>query len=50
VLTLDGLPTLVSDFIQGAPLKDFLEARKLTFRETAAVVATAWSVHPGWVE
>jgi len=39
VVTLDGLPTIVSDFIQGVPLKDFLEVRKLTFRETAALMA-----------
>jgi serine/threonine-protein kinase len=39
VVTLDGLPTLVSDFIEGVPLKDFLEARAMTFRESAALVA-----------
>jgi WD40 repeat protein len=37
--TLDGLPVLVSDFIDGVPLKDFLEVRRLTFREAAALVA-----------
>jgi serine/threonine protein kinase/ABC-type branched-subunit amino acid transport system substrate-binding protein len=39
VVTLEGLPTIVSDFIQGVPLKDLLEVRKLTFREAAALVA-----------
>jgi WD40 repeat protein len=39
VLTLEGLPTIVSDFVQGVTLKDFLEARRLTFRESAALVA-----------
>src|SRR5262249_22960058 len=32
-------PVLVSDFIEGVPLKDLLEARRLTFRESAALVA-----------
>jgi tRNA A-37 threonylcarbamoyl transferase component Bud32 len=39
VLTLDGLPVLVSDFVQGVALKDFLEVRQLTFRESAQLVA-----------
>ena len=39
VQTLDGLPTIISDFITGVPLKDLLEVRKLTFRESAALVA-----------
>jgi WD40 repeat protein/tRNA A-37 threonylcarbamoyl transferase component Bud32 len=39
VQVLEGLPTLVSDFIAGVPLKDLIEARRLTFRETAALVA-----------
>jgi len=39
VVTLAGLPTIVSDFIEGVPLKDFLEVRKLTFRETAKLMA-----------
>ena len=39
VVTLDGLPTIVSDFIEGVPLRDFLEVRKLTFREMAALMA-----------
>jgi WD40 repeat protein/serine/threonine protein kinase len=38
VVTLEGLPTIVSDFIQGIPLRDLVEARRLTFREAAAVV------------
>jgi WD40 repeat protein/tRNA A-37 threonylcarbamoyl transferase component Bud32 len=39
VVTLDGLPTIVADFIDGVPLKDLLEARRLTFREAAALLA-----------
>jgi serine/threonine-protein kinase len=39
VLTLEGLPTIVSDFIAGVPLKDLLQVRKLTFREAAVLVA-----------
>src|SRR5262249_54067394 len=35
VLTLDGLPTIVSDFITGVPLKEVLESRSLSFRESA---------------
>jgi WD40 repeat protein/tRNA A-37 threonylcarbamoyl transferase component Bud32 len=39
VATLEALPTLVSDFIEGVPLKDFLEVRRLTFREAATLIA-----------
>jgi WD40 repeat protein/serine/threonine protein kinase len=39
VQTLEGLPTIVSDFIEGIPLKDLLEIRRLTFRETATLMA-----------
>jgi serine/threonine protein kinase len=39
VLELEGLPAIVSDFVQGAPLKDLLEVRKLTFQESAQLVA-----------
>jgi serine/threonine protein kinase len=39
VQTLDGLPTIVSDFIEGVPLRALLEVRRLTFREAAALVA-----------
>ncbi|MCI0457420.1 MAG: protein kinase, partial [Gemmataceae bacterium] len=39
VLTLEGLPTLVADFIDGVPLKDLLAVRRLTFREAALLVA-----------
>jgi WD40 repeat protein len=39
VLTLEGLPTIVADFVQGVTLKDFLEVRKLTFVETATLAA-----------
>src|SRR5262249_17179788 len=39
VLTLDGLPVLVSDFVAGVTLKDLLEVRRLTFRESARLVA-----------
>jgi WD40 repeat protein/serine/threonine protein kinase/tetratricopeptide (TPR) repeat protein len=39
VQMLEGLPTIVSDYIDGVPLKELLEARRLTFRETALLVA-----------
>jgi serine/threonine protein kinase len=39
VLTLDGLPTIVADFIDGVPLREFLQVRRLTFREAAALIA-----------
>src|SRR5262249_32794232 len=39
VQTLDGLPTIVSDFIDGVTLKDFLEVRRLTFHEAAELIA-----------
>jgi tRNA A-37 threonylcarbamoyl transferase component Bud32 len=39
VQTLEGLPTIVSDFIDGVPLRGLLEVRRLTFREAAALVA-----------
>ncbi len=39
VETLDGLPTIVSDFITGVPLRDLLQVRRLTFRETATLMA-----------
>jgi WD40 repeat protein/tRNA A-37 threonylcarbamoyl transferase component Bud32 len=39
IVTVEGIPVLVSDFIDGAPLKDLLESRRLTFRESAALVA-----------
>src|SRR5262249_26108696 len=39
VVTLDGLPTIVADFIPGVSLKDLLEVRPLTFREAATLMA-----------
>jgi tetratricopeptide (TPR) repeat protein len=46
VATLDGLPTIVSDFVRGASLKDLLETRQLMARESAALLAaTAEAVH-----
>jgi WD40 repeat protein/tRNA A-37 threonylcarbamoyl transferase component Bud32 len=38
VQTLDGLPAIVSDFIDGVPLRDLLELRRLTFAEAAKLV------------
>ena len=35
ILTVDDLPVLVSDFIEGITLKERLQIRRLTFRETA---------------
>jgi serine/threonine-protein kinase len=39
VQILDGLPTIVSDFIDGLSLRDLLKVRRLTFRESATVIA-----------
>jgi WD40 repeat protein/tRNA A-37 threonylcarbamoyl transferase component Bud32 len=39
VLMLEGLPTIVADFIHGVTLRDLLEVRGLTFRESATLVA-----------
>jgi tRNA A-37 threonylcarbamoyl transferase component Bud32 len=39
VVELDGLPTIVADFIEGVPLRTLLEARQLTFAEAAALMA-----------
>jgi serine/threonine protein kinase len=39
VVELEGLPTIVADFVTGVTLKDLLEVRKLTFREAATLVA-----------
>jgi hypothetical protein len=39
VQTLDGLPTIVSDFVAGVPLNELLESRRLSFREAVTVVA-----------
>jgi WD40 repeat protein/tRNA A-37 threonylcarbamoyl transferase component Bud32 len=39
VVTTEGFPVLVSDFIDGLSLKDLLEARRPSFRETAALIA-----------
>jgi WD40 repeat protein len=41
VATLAGMPVLVSDFIEGAPLKELLEVKRLTNRQAAAVLAEA---------
>jgi WD40 repeat protein/tRNA A-37 threonylcarbamoyl transferase component Bud32 len=35
----EGLPILVSDFIEGVSLKDLMEVRRLTFKEAAALLA-----------
>jgi tRNA A-37 threonylcarbamoyl transferase component Bud32 len=37
VATLNGLPALVSDFVAGVPLRDLLQVRQLTCRESAAL-------------
>jgi tetratricopeptide (TPR) repeat protein len=39
VASLDGLPAIVADFIEGASLRDYLQARRLTFAESAELVA-----------
>src|SRR5262249_15222682 len=39
VVTLDGRPAIVADFITGLTLRDLVKVRPLTFREAAGVVA-----------
>jgi WD40 repeat protein/tRNA A-37 threonylcarbamoyl transferase component Bud32 len=39
LLTFEKLPVLVSDFIEGVSLKELLKIRRLTFRESALLVA-----------
>jgi eukaryotic-like serine/threonine-protein kinase len=39
MVTLEDRPVLVSGFIDGVSLKDLLKIRRLTFRETASLVA-----------
>ncbi len=39
VLAVDGVPVLVSDFIEGSSLKIVLDRRRLTFREGALLIA-----------
>jgi serine/threonine protein kinase len=39
VQMLEGLPTIVADFIDGVNLRSWLEARRLTFREAATLLA-----------
>jgi tRNA A-37 threonylcarbamoyl transferase component Bud32 len=39
VVTLDGLPCIVADFIHGVPLKGLLEVRRPSFREAATLMA-----------
>jgi serine/threonine-protein kinase len=39
VLTLEGLPTIVADYIDGVTLRALLEVRPLTFREAATLMA-----------
>jgi WD40 repeat protein len=41
VLTLDGLPTIVSEFVAGVSLKELMEVRRLSLREAADLVAAA---------
>jgi WD40 repeat protein len=41
VMTLEGLPVIVSDFIDGVTLRDLLQTRPLTAREAANLVAEA---------
>jgi WD40 repeat protein len=41
VLTLDGLPTIVSDFVSGVSLKELLEVQQPSLREAATLIAAA---------
>jgi WD40 repeat protein/tRNA A-37 threonylcarbamoyl transferase component Bud32 len=46
VVELEGLPVIVADFVSGVPLKELLEAKRLTFREAASLLAeVAEAVH-----
>ena len=39
VARLNNLPVIVSEYIAGVPLKDLLDAQRLTFRQSAALAA-----------
>jgi WD40 repeat protein/tRNA A-37 threonylcarbamoyl transferase component Bud32 len=39
VAALDALPAIVAEFVEGVSLRDALQARKLTFSETADLIA-----------
>jgi tRNA A-37 threonylcarbamoyl transferase component Bud32 len=39
VVTLEGLPVIVSDFVTGVTLRDQLEVRRLTFYESLTLIA-----------
>jgi tetratricopeptide (TPR) repeat protein/tRNA A-37 threonylcarbamoyl transferase component Bud32 len=39
VVTLERLPAIVADFVDGVSLKDLIESQPLTFREAAALLA-----------
>jgi WD40 repeat protein/tRNA A-37 threonylcarbamoyl transferase component Bud32 len=46
VVELEGLPVIVADFVSGVSLKELLEAKRLTFREAASLLAeVAEAVH-----
>ncbi|HLJ97382.1 MAG TPA: serine/threonine-protein kinase, partial [Gemmataceae bacterium] len=46
VLMLDGLPVIVSEFVEGVPLKHLLTTGSLSFRQSAALLAeVAEAVH-----
>src|SRR5262249_33956410 len=38
--TLDGLPTLVEEFVTGVSLRDLLETRRMSFSESAGLVVS----------
>jgi tetratricopeptide (TPR) repeat protein/tRNA A-37 threonylcarbamoyl transferase component Bud32 len=39
VARLNDLPVIVAEFVDGVPLKDLLDVRRLTFRQAAALIA-----------
>jgi WD40 repeat protein/serine/threonine protein kinase len=39
VAELEGMPTIVSDFVEGVTLRELMDTRRLTFREAAEVMA-----------
>jgi serine/threonine protein kinase len=39
IATIDGIPVLVSAFVEGVPLSELIKSRRLTFRESAELIA-----------
>ena len=39
VATIDGLPAIVADFVEGVTLRDYLQIRRMRFKESAQLIA-----------